>query len=938
MGHDADGRPYYAMRFIHGATLGEEVEHLYKDRAGRDEAAWNVEFRRLLRSFVSVCQTVAYAHVRGVIHRDIKPANVMLGPYGETLVVDWGLAKRYDLADPEETADTGHEPVVLTAEPAGQTVHGKAKGSPAYMAPEQARGEWDRVGPRSDVYSLGATLYVLLTGLKPYAGKSSDEVITAVKAGLLQRPRAHRSDVPRALEAVCLKAMAAGPEDRYATAKDLADDVDRWLAGEPVTAYPEPLAVRARRWTKRHRTAVSAGVAAVFVAAVLLTVLGAALGAKNQELTQANGSLDRANQDLKQTNDTLESTVAKLTAAEKARQADFEEADAALRGIMDNVFARRNAGRDARMNELRADTLRGYRTYLATFIERNRDRPEMALEVALAHLKTAEAHAVAYEHEKAMAAYERAAAAFEGLHNRRPDDRDVQFGWACAMGQWGDALNDQGQFTKAKPLLTRARDLLERLSADPAPVRLTRYSSDSSGRFVDSPAIRLADVVLALGPQVHLEELAQPPQTASARLPTKRHCELVRRARRALTGDRPVTPGLPYVVQHRAVQLTITLADADPAAVPPGELTDCLATLTRLLTLYPAIAELRDDIAAAEFCLAQRAFTDGRFTQIDGHVKNALAQLQLLDQADLGLDPKRLRDKGHVVRAHIAYAQAVAAAERNDEAQFVKSMGVARENLLKFAAVPDPRLDHVVSAVMLYNQHAGQASLERQTRPEAEACFLEAIQLLDKVRLPAEDDLINSVKLILYGGAAGMRAAQGKPCGDLVAKGEELLRRLGPTAPADILLIGRANLHNARGMEAVLLRRDHAAGLREYEASLTMVAAALKEKPDDQVLQFLASTAEFMVAVTLASAAEDRLDTRPDGDAEALAMVQRSQALMKKQQTPVPVTDPDFRRVVEHMAKPRAAVGPMLSKLEAKALGKALWSVVGGVGVPMQKR
>ncbi|MBY0456118.1 MAG: serine/threonine protein kinase, partial [Gemmataceae bacterium] len=132
-GRDPHGRPYYAMRFIHGTTFGDAIERLHALPA--TDPARPVEFARLLRAFVSVCQTVAYAHARGIIHRDLKPGNIMLGPYGETLVVDWGLAKRVDLPDPHETVDIGYTPVVLHLSPGGGTVYGQVKGSPAYMAP-----------------------------------------------------------------------------------------------------------------------------------------------------------------------------------------------------------------------------------------------------------------------------------------------------------------------------------------------------------------------------------------------------------------------------------------------------------------------------------------------------------------------------------------------------------------------------------------------------------------------------------------------------------------------------------------------------------------------------------------------------------------------------------------------------------------------------------
>jgi WD40 repeat protein len=296
LGSDGEGRPYYAMRFIHGATLREAAEQHHSPAGPDGPAARNVEFQRLLRAFVTVCETVAYAHSRGVVHRDLKPDNVMLGPYGETLVLDWGLAKCLDRPEPAgpQAAETPLRLALRDGE--SRSVLGRAKGSPAYMSPEQARGEWDAVGPASDVYSLGATLYFLLTGRTPYTGRSAAEVIERVKAGGCAPPREVRPGVPAALDAVCRKAMAASPEDRYPDVRKLAQDVERWLADEPVAVWREPLAVRAWRWLKRHRTLVTGAVAALVVALAGLGVLAGQQHRANEQLNGKNRELEEANE------------------------------------------------------------------------------------------------------------------------------------------------------------------------------------------------------------------------------------------------------------------------------------------------------------------------------------------------------------------------------------------------------------------------------------------------------------------------------------------------------------------------------------------------------------------------------------------------------------------------------------------------------------------
>jgi hypothetical protein len=242
--------------------------------------------RTLLTRFVAVCNAVAYAHSRGVIHRDLKPANVMLGPYGETLVVDWGLAKVVGPAAAAAGEAGGNLGLSPPAE-GTETQAGAALGTPAYMSPEQARGHLDQLGPASDVYSLGATLYSLLTGRPPIEGKGTAEILHNAQKGEVVPPRQVKPDVPAALDAVCRKAMAPRPEDRYATALDLAADVEHWLADEPVAAWPEPWAARARRWARRHRVWVTAGLAVLAVSLVGLTIGVVLLAAAEEEQARA---------------------------------------------------------------------------------------------------------------------------------------------------------------------------------------------------------------------------------------------------------------------------------------------------------------------------------------------------------------------------------------------------------------------------------------------------------------------------------------------------------------------------------------------------------------------------------------------------------------------------------------------------------------------------
>ena len=277
VGTTALGRPYYAMRFIKGDSLKEAIEHFHGDDALKDNPGRrSLELRKLLRRFTDICNAIDYAHSRGVIHRDLKPANIILGKHGETLVVDWGLAKAIGRADPS----VGEQTIAPSSSGSSETLPGSALGTPAYMSPEQAGGDLARLGPRSDVYSLGATLYCLLTGKPPFEGDDIGAILRRVQAGDFRAPRELNPLLDEALEAVCLKAMATKPEDRYVSCRALADDVERWMADEPVAAWAEPWVRTLLRWLTRHRTGVT-GVAAAVLAGVagLAAVLAVQTGA-----------------------------------------------------------------------------------------------------------------------------------------------------------------------------------------------------------------------------------------------------------------------------------------------------------------------------------------------------------------------------------------------------------------------------------------------------------------------------------------------------------------------------------------------------------------------------------------------------------------------------------------------------------------------------------
>ncbi|HSE43471.1 MAG TPA: serine/threonine-protein kinase [Acidobacteriota bacterium] len=213
-----DGRVFYAMKYVQGNRLDEYLKN-------------EITQAELLRVFEKICEAVAFANAHGVLHRDLKPENIMVGQFGEVLVMDWGIAKL--LQESEQPVDSSSQTTDGV-----HTQKGTIIGTRGYMSPEQQQGNLE-LDQRTDVYSLGAILYFLLTREHPYTEP-------------LQIP----SKVPKRLAAICRKAMATAPEDRYSTANELGTDIARFIDHQPVSAYNENVLERAARWVDRNRFVV----------------------------------------------------------------------------------------------------------------------------------------------------------------------------------------------------------------------------------------------------------------------------------------------------------------------------------------------------------------------------------------------------------------------------------------------------------------------------------------------------------------------------------------------------------------------------------------------------------------------------------------------------------------------------------------------------------
>lgn len=275
IGRDRNGALYFTMKKLEGKDLAEILK-AYAARNRKVEA--DFPLARLIDIVIQACQTLSYAHSEGVIHRDIKPANILIGEFGEVMVLDWGLAKvRGEQVDDLEDLASVDMPKGKEAVQLELTQPGRRYGTPLYMSPEQAEGKAD-IDERTDVFNMGSVLFEILTRQNLFYGNELEEVLQMILERPTPQPRevAPRENIPPALNAICCKALEKDPADRYQTMNELLDDLMAYRNDETISVYRYSLRERIKQFNQRHVLSLTAfGAAAAGAGLVwLITAFG----------------------------------------------------------------------------------------------------------------------------------------------------------------------------------------------------------------------------------------------------------------------------------------------------------------------------------------------------------------------------------------------------------------------------------------------------------------------------------------------------------------------------------------------------------------------------------------------------------------------------------------------------------------------------------------
>lgn len=459
-----DNKPYYAMRFIRGESFGNAIRKFHEQHPSLTTGAFDSrDFRGLLRRLIDCCNAMHYAHERGVLHRDLKPDNVMLGPYGETLVVDWGLALVMDSdAVPPEDADSVEDTLPIQSK--GNNVsEGSTVGTPHYMSPEQAKGVHGSLNPGTDIYALGAILFRMVCNRPCVEGKTFLEVISNVRDGNVLELNETLPVAPRALASICRRCLAYAPSQRYQTAAELAEDIDRWMNDEPVLAHAnfETAGEKAGRMIRRYRSwtlSVATALIVVTLVAIVATIL--------IERAKAREKVAK-----------VQAQRFKAEAVDRYRQSR-EAIDTWLVQSSDALqFFPGTRSVRARLLTLATEDY-------ATLASDRSDDPELELERVRALIRLGDLHQAGSDYQVARDTYQRAIRSLEATPEflSRPDFQSER---GHARSRMGVAWSAEEEIEEAKRAFASAVEQLVNIAA-PRPAATQRYLASAYINFAEA--------------------------------------------------------------------------------------------------------------------------------------------------------------------------------------------------------------------------------------------------------------------------------------------------------------------------------------------------------------------------------------------------------------------------------------------------------------------
>jgi len=708
-----DGFAYFSMQFIEGGSLEDCLARFRKD------------VRSAARLIVTVARAVHHAHRHGILHRDLKPANILLDSTGQPHITDFGLAKRITPDEPMQSLFAGEPPARRTSTQA-MTQLGVIVGTPNFMPPEQADPRRGPVTIAADVYGLGAVFYTLLTGRPPFTGESTIGVLMQVVAEPPPAPRRSNPKVDHDLEFICLKCLEKTPERRYASAEDVARELERWLAGEPIKARPVSALGRTWKWARRRPTAAALVVVSA-VAALALTIGGLWYG------DRLRGALQEARQG--------------RDAAQRNYLLAARAVEDMVRRMEDETLPALPAVERVRRAVL-LDALEFNKQFLA---ERDED-PKVCFEAGKAYRRVGGIHRLLGQLDQALSACDSARALQQAACQQLAHDPEPRRELAVVEQQRGSLLDTVGQLEEAEQAFLAAQRLREELlqsHPDDAESQrqLARIQADLGSLLGELGRTDEAERSLHRAVEISARLAKEHPDTARHLFEQARSLGSLGRVvadsgrprlaepsfRKAvelcahLAGQHPTEPQYRKGLARARVNLGALLAWSVRAprrlAEAEEELSEARDLCRKLVEDFPDVPEYRQELASSlvNFGLATRDQPGRKRQAAEGAMREALTLRQRLVKEC----PAVPRYQRELARSHDLLGRLLDVAGQAEaaEAQWQAALALQRKLVLDHPTIPGflNDLGNTLDGL-------GESSLRRQQATAARSCLEEAVQ------------------------------------------------------------------------------------------------------------------------------------------------------------------------------------------------------------------